>query len=275
MRGAAAHRLPRRRHRHRPAQPPAGLGGVERLGLERLRGGPRRDRRPEQGRRRRPARAGDARAVGQRAAARGLAALPGAAPGRRDPRVHAQPADLRGAGDDDRWHRRDRPRRNRPRRGAGHLGRLARPAVVAAARAGRAVDRGERPARHRTGCTGADVVGAGARLRPLGARRPALPARPGGGRGLVRAGGPARRRGAAAVRGRAAARVAAVDVGLPDRRRAARQRGARRDPGAQVERPVRHPGREPASGRRRRWTARRWTTPSCAGRWSCGRAAGR
>ena len=96
---------------------------------------------------------------------------------------------------------------------------------VAAARAGRAVDRGERPARHRTGCAGADVVGAGARLRPLGARRPALPARPGGGRGVVRAGGPARRRGAAAIRGRAAARVAAVDVGLPDRRRAARQRG--------------------------------------------------
>jgi hypothetical protein len=70
VRGAAAHRLPRRRHRHRPAQPAAGLGGVERLGLERLRRRPRRDRRPEQGRRRRLHVPATPRAVGERAAAR-------------------------------------------------------------------------------------------------------------------------------------------------------------------------------------------------------------
>ena len=89
-------------------------------------------------------------------------------------------------------------------------------------------------------------------LRRLRPGRPALPPRRVRRRGPARPGRPRRGRRARLLRRRAAGGGDAAAGGLPHRRRPGRERRPRAGPGAQDERPVRRPGREPRRGRRRR-----------------------
>ena len=244
------------RRRRRPAQPAAGLGGVER----RRAGAPARSTATSTGGLNR---AGDvvlhvpathAQSV-DRAAARRLAALPGAAPGRRDPRVHAQPADLRACRRSRSAAPPSRARRDRPRRGRS-ASPTASPGQRFPLQRGPVVPWTEASVLQvPTGCAGADVVGAGARLRRLAGPTTGTSGSTRWRRGLVRARGPRGRRGAAPVRRGAAARAR---LRLSAYRTGGGRRGnvaARRDPGAQVDVPyvarVENRHRPPAG-----WTAR-------------------
>ena len=180
-----------------------------------------------------------------------LAALPADHPA-------GEPADLQRLADGDlgqRGHRRgdraDRARRGRPRRGARPLRRHPRPAVPAAAPPGGDLGAAGRAGRgHRRGRA---ALGGGAALRPVRTRRPALPGRRVRRRGAVRAGRPRRPTGDLVSYGAVppAGAVLRIDA-LPHRRRPGRQRGARPGPGAEDQRAVRRPGREPGAGHRRR-----------------------
>ena len=231
--------------RRRPAPAAAGLGGLDRQRLGRLRGRPRRHRRAEQGRRRGAARARGPPGLDHRPGAGRLAALP-AGRGRAGPAdLHRVTAVLRRHGVHHRRHRADGPRRGGPRArsSAAPTAPRASGSRCSAARCCRS----ESPATltvHRRGR--ASRPGPRCRTSPSPApddrhfRIDAFAGEVQFGPAVRAADGALRHYGAVPPPGR----TLRLDV-VPHRRRRARQRRARPGAGAEDQRPVRRPGREP------------------------------
>ncbi|MGI3204364.1 putative baseplate assembly protein [Streptomyces sp. GLT-R25] len=130
LRGRDGAGQPGRRRRRGPAAAAAGLGGVDRGRLDRVRGRPGRHRRPEPARRGRPAHPRRAHAVPHRRSGSRLAALPGHRTAARPALLHHLPdRPLRG-GVHPRRHHHGRTRRDGVRRGARRVHRSARAAAA-------------------------------------------------------------------------------------------------------------------------------------------------